>query len=206
MTYEFTERTAIIFSRWIKIQLPKVMEYIEEMKVKEYHCASLFAQNYSLRCHGWIAYFSISMDNIDPEDDCSDLDYNSASCEVDIKKWFEKINDKEVRCLGDPTKKDMLEVLQDMIGSYHDCECNSVVKVGTACDVCTPFILPHPNNEECSICLDKREGVWIQTDCKHIFHRKCWNKIEITKLQISPWSKTKCPLCRTLCNTHPEWV
>jgi hypothetical protein len=206
MTYEFTERTAIIFSRWIKIQLPKVMKAMEAIKVKEHYNKETFEQNYSLRCHGWIAVFSIYMDNIDDEDDCSDYDYDSAICIVDIKKWNEKSCDRNVSCLGDPTKKDMLEELRKMIGSYHYCECQSIVKVGTFCDVCAPFILPHPNNEDCAICLDKQESVWIQTDCSHIFHRKCWNKIENTKLEISPWYQKKCPLCRKLCDTHPEWV
>jgi len=43
-------------------------------------------------------------------------------------------------------------------------------------------------NEECSICLDINDKIWIKTRCNHIYHNEC-----ITEwLQISK----SCPICR----------
>jgi len=44
------------------------------------------------------------------------------------------------------------------------------------------------SNEECSICLDINNKVWIKTKCNHIFHEECFKEwIHISK---------SCPICR----------
>jgi len=45
--------------------------------------------------------------------------------------------------------------------------------------------------EDCPICLDDAEAVWVKTKCGHVFHQKCWNRVE---MKIG---KRSCPLCRT---------
>jgi len=43
-------------------------------------------------------------------------------------------------------------------------------------------------NEECSICLDINNKVWIKTYCNHCYHEECFNEwIKINK---------SCPICR----------
>ena len=65
-TYEFTERTAIIFSRWIKIELPKVMKYMEKVKAEENYDEDNFDEEYyQLIYNGWVAKFNICLDGND---------------------------------------------------------------------------------------------------------------------------------------------
>jgi len=49
------------------------------------------------------------------------------------------------------------------------------------------IIIDNPN-EECSICLDTNEKVWIKIKCNHTYHEECFTE----------WSKINksCPICR----------
>lgn len=63
------------------------------------------------------------------------------------------------------------------------------------CDLCDPFITNH--DEDCSICLSNKEGVWSKTPCNHYFHYECLNNVERTYNPANfMGSMIKCPMCR----------
>ena len=189
MTYEFTERMVTIFSRWMERTIAKNLELIEKLKKTKDEKAAREAEDYpwTLDYQNWKIKNYVSFNTNDDED--YSIIWDNLWCQTDIR-----YNDKLVCCLGDPTiKTDYMEKLRLMVGSYKECECSyRVVKVDTYCDDCYPFVLPHPTDEVCSICLDDRHGVWIKTECNHIFHNLCWSKLDHKE------HKKKCPLCRTV--------
>lgn len=87
----------------------------------------------------------------------------------------------------------ILSQLNQLEGNvYTVCECSErfTVKDGY-CEWCYPLATTMEDN--CPICMDNCEGVWYETKCGHIFHKKCW------KLHYEKTNKrcnVKCPLCR----------
>ena len=196
MTYEFTERMVTIFSRWMERTIAKNLQLIENIKKTEDEIAAHDAEDgWTLNYQNWKIknYVCFHTNDEHDSDDYGDIIWDNLWCQTDIR-----YNDKLVCCLGNPTiQTDYMEKLRLMVGSYKDCEClYRVVKVDTYCDDCYPFILPHPTDEVCSICLDDRHGVWVKTECNHIFHQLCWRKLDTIQ------NKKKCPLCRKVSMCH----
>ena len=69
---------------------------------------------------------------------------------------------------------------------YLDCRSNKLVNK-----------FKNTNTEEniCSICLEENsDNDYIETKCKHIFHKKCM--IKLVRYNISKNIEDKCPNCR----------
>jgi hypothetical protein len=75
-----------------------------------------------------------------------------------------------------------------MIFSYPMCTTKSTV-IKEIKEIKEIIVIKIDNlNEECSICLDKNEKIWIKTHCNHLYHNECINEwMEINK---------SCPICR----------
>ena len=71
--------------------------------------------------------------------------------------------------------------------------------VGIFCEACEMKVCHH--DEVCPICMDKEDtdNIWIETECKHIFHSACINKYILLERadKKSHNGKVPCPMCRT---------
>lgn len=63
-------------------------------------------------------------------------------------------------------------------------------------------------DEVCPICMDTEDtdNIWIETECKHIFHSPCLNKYIFLERadKKSHNGKVPCPMCRTEIKSDPD--
>ena len=96
---------------------------------------------------------------------------------------------------SDPTlsMKRALVLFNKIPDTIDICQCGIVAVKDKWCSDCYIFRSEHPTDEHCAICHEN-EGVYVVTECKHYFHKHCFNKLEDEKSLLTK----KCPLCRTI--------
>lgn len=93
-----------------------------------------------------------------------------------------------------------IEQLKEIISAMTDfkmCQCGEKATKDIWCKLCYlyRYIRTEEEGGDCSICMEN-EGRWLKTECGHIFHAHCFNKIPGNS---STWRR-KCPLCRAITN------
>lgn len=186
---EFTARHKEVFSRWLDMNKEKFKKdlsiEIEKAKSNQYYNDNDYEESYTFRGICLEVNTELTFgDDDEPNFDGMRLLMHFSYWYHDIKKRFNIDS-----CL-------MLDFdLTKLIKKYEICICENYFTIKDGfCRCCYP--LATDNGDKCAICMDNSVARWMKTDCGHIFHYHCWNKIEkVNKQQADEYRK--CPLCRT---------
>jgi hypothetical protein len=182
MTFEFTTRLAVFFTRYLEIAKPKTMERLDE--IKKMHNQDIEMMDSPLTSQ-WFKGFRCDIHLEWEFDDEEEIDHETMRILVSIKYKDFQLGSRIV------TDSDEKEWVESLVKTYTLCGCSKkVAEKDGWCKSCYPYV--YKQGEECCICKED-EGVWIQLDvCKHIIHLGCWEKVE----------GLKCPLCRHQYTQH----
>lgn len=200
MNFTFTERHAIIMSRFVEVHIDKWLERVEvykkmdqdELKDKYESLEDMYITLGCMRINTHIDkndYFilkALIAFNTDEELESVQVDglminlvhrtFNGDSC-VNIHEH--ELLQNYINTLEEAKQK-----LNATVKTYQYCKCNDSLPIKDGwCGWCFPFITEQDDN--CSVCLEN-SGVWVELKCKHKIHEYCFKKIE----------NKKCPLCR----------
>jgi hypothetical protein len=186
---EFTHRHKEVFSRWLdmnKEEFKKDLKLsIEKAKSKGYFNDTEYDESYTFRG------ISLQVRTHLTFDDNDEPNFDEMYHLMDFSYWD---NDIKKRFNINPLLTLDFD-LTELVKTYEICICENdfTIKDGF-CRYCYP--LARDSGDKCAICMDNSVAKWIKTDCGHVFHYHCWNKIErVNKGQADEYRK--CPLCRT---------
>jgi hypothetical protein len=106
--------------------------------------------------------------------------------------YFKKILFEMIYDENDVDFTEIKYKLDELVKKLQFCECchNDNVAVEEYNNLCMRCYIYGTTNEDdcCAICLTNEFGIWIETDCHHRFHHRCYSKIDDNRY---------CPMCRS---------
>lgn len=192
-TFDFTERIALLFTRYVEINkstyiekvknlLVKTPEELEDIAGKEDDEIHLGAESFK----GFVLKVKIEWEREEcTGEDCEHYEGEHPllpeSANLFAKMWYNNIFLGKRNINLTTVEKDWF---YGLVKTYTLCVCeNNLVEKDGWCKRCYPYVLKQA--EECCVCKEN-EGVWVELKCKHIIHYYCWQKTV----------GLKCPLCR----------
>lgn len=188
----FTQRTSTIFQRAIEVHRDEWVT--ERQEIYDTERTSMLQERVHIVQHkGWYLYIRYDID-IDDDDE---YDWESLQVMLMVDRHETRTSIYGWSSLENYTP----EKFDALVKTYRICQdCQEYCwKEGNFCKTCYPFIMEH--TEDCCVCLEKTMGVWCQLPCRHILHRRCFEKVAVEH-QSGPHGVIhgrKCPMCRNLC-------
>jgi hypothetical protein len=191
MTFEFTPRIALFFTRYLEIEkmnlIKKTAELIlsssEEIDKHYDECYGLVTIG-QIYFKGWGVRFVLDYERDDDGD--GNIIPKSLNLYCDMVRSVGSYR-SDVISIGRHDLSlltDEKPWLDSLVKTYITCACEKkIVKKDGYCSDCYPYVCSQA--DDCCICKEN-EGVWVELKCKHILHEHCWRKT-VGK---------KCPLCR----------
>jgi hypothetical protein len=196
-TFDFTERIALFFTRFLEINkedyikkvknlLDKTPEELGEIVNKEDDEVYVDQQFFK----GFRIKVKIEFDR----QECSgeDCEYDEGEHPLEPKSanlYCRMFHGSDVylgRCDINLTTVEK-DWFYGLVKEYTLCSCeHEFTHKDGWCKKCFPYVCEQ--EEECCVCKEN-EGVWVELKCKHIIHKVCWEKTV----------GLNCPLCR---HTH----
>jgi len=190
----FTPRMVTVFQRAVEVHWDEVIKRTQRM-IEELNIDMLRRTSKTLSL-----FKGIRLEyeyNFDEDEDEDTVEWDTV--EISFRLCFHKEN------IGvfDSTEKELDKVkqsIQELEGkTFTICECNNRIAVKDGfCPQCYPYAQCH--SENCPICLDNNEGIWIELPCHHILHKKCWKANFYHNFKGN--EKIPCPLCRAGTGLH----
>jgi hypothetical protein len=192
--FDFTDRIALFYSRYLEINKPSYIEKIKNLMDKPpEELQKMLEEDDDIEItvdRKKFTGFSLRVGIEFGREECSgdNCEYNEGehpiipeTLNLHCKMYYSTV------FLG---RHDIVEEEEDkdwvysLIKKYTLCSCEKFfVEKDGWCKECYPYVCKQ--EEECCVCKENL-GVWVELKCKHILHKNCWNKIV----------GLNCPLCR----------
>jgi hypothetical protein len=185
MSFEFTERIATFFERFLAVTKDSILKKFEthkEMTPEELENEMDEDDDEELRItsRSFKGFELTVSTQYCRDDDDGSIDFSSLMIYAKMK--YGKILLDSIIIRDDFDELNIF--IQRIIKTYHICKCEKYLsKRDGWCDSCYPYVYRQDDN--CCICMEN-SGVWIELKCKHTLHEYCWSKVV----------GNKCPLCR----------